>query len=110
MAHKKGCSDSPARFHLLKRIVGFVIACALLSLLWLNAGSKGPLGNTYNALSQQTEKPAAPALASQKQSAVDAKPHNVTTHSKVSSPAPFPRLPSPDVEEYMAICMAGEYL
>lgn len=38
---------------------------------------------------------------------VYALPHNITSPSiSISSPAPFPPLPPPDDEEYMAICMA----
>lgn len=52
-----------------------------------------------------------PANISGKPSGIDVQLHNVTTPSiSVSSPAPFPPLPPPDDEEYMAICMAGEHL
>lgn len=165
---------SPGTPHLSKRLVGFVVACALLSLIWFNAGSEGKLRKTYSSLSKQAQQSptsAASALAGEKQSDVHAKPHNATTSStnisdaqdvdaqphnvkvttssknfsdeqpdvdtqpqNVTTPPtdvsdeqpdfdfqphnitypptnllsqpPFPTLPPPDDEEYMAICMA----
>lgn len=125
----------PATPHVSKRLVGFIVACALLSLIWFNAGSEGKLRKTYSSLSKQAQQSAASAasaLAGNKQSDVDVKPHKATTpptnisdgqpdvdtrpHNVTISPtnhlsqAPFPTLPPPDDEEYMAICMAGEHL
>ena len=73
-----------------------------------------------------------PTTISEKQPNVDAQPHNVTTppttifdeepdvdaqlpdvtasSTNVSSLEPFPPLPPPDDDEYIAICMAGEPL
>lgn len=161
----------PVRIHVSNRVIGFLIFCALLSLIWFNAGSQAQLRQTYTSLYKQAKQSAAAsALASDKQPDVDAQPHNVTTRpinlfdeephvdakpynvlipsknvsherpnvdaqshkvttppkdvfgeqpdvdaqssnfttpsTNISSPAPFPPLPPPDDEEYMAICMA----
>lgn len=106
MAYNNGSSDRIARFHLSKRIIGFVIACALCLLVRFNAGNEGQLRKSYSPLSKQAEKSAASASAGNKQLDVIV----TTPLSNISSPAPFPDLPPPDNEEYMAICMAGEYL
>ena len=150
----------PATPHLSKRLVGFLVACALLSLIWYNAGSEGKLRKTYKSLSKQAQQSAAstatavsvlagnkeldddvkpkkittpptnisdaqdvdaqihnvnvttaPLNISDGQPDVDSQPHKVTILStNFSSQAPFPLLPPPDDEEYMAICMAGEHL
>ena len=94
MAYKHGRADRPARSQLLKRVVGVVIACALLSLIWFDAAAR-----------------AASALTGDERLDVNAQLHNVTIPSRKNlSHAPFPTLPPPDNEEYMAICMAGNYL
>ena len=112
MAHNNGHSDSPARFNMSKRVVGFVIACGLLCLIWFNTGSEGQLRKTYDILSEKAAKSAASAvsaLAGDEQHDVDAQLRNVTDPPmNFSSPAPFPRLPPPDIGEYMALCMAGQ--
>ena len=114
MARKNAHTSRPARSYLLKRTVGFVTACALLCWIWFNAGSEGQLRKTFSPLSNQAETlstPAASALADVQQPDVDAQLHRVTTPSRnLSSQAPYPTLPPPDNEEYMAICMAGKYL
>lgn len=114
MARKNTHTYRPARSHLLKRVVGFVTACALLFWIWFNAGSEGQLRKSFGPLSKQAETPSTPAasaLAGDQQPDVDAEIHKVTTPSRnISSQAPFPTLPPPDNEEYMAICMAGKYL
>ena len=101
-------------FKLSKRVVSFVIACALLSLIWFNAGSEGQLRKTYKSLSKQAVKTTASAVAalvSNKSSDVDVQMHTDTSPTAHNfSQAPFPKLPPPDVQEYMAICMAGKYL
>lgn len=111
MAHQNGHLDRPLRCKPSKRVVCFIIACALLSLLWFNASSEGELRKTLNSLSKQTKKSAASAasaFAGDNLPDFDAQLHKVMIPSgKVSSPAPFPLLPPPDNEEYMAICMAG---
>ena len=94
MAYKHGHVDRPARSQLLKRVVGFVIVGALLSLIWFDAAA-----------------PAASALTGDERLDVHTQLRNVTTPSRKDAPhAPFPTLPPPDNEEYMAICMAGNYL
>ena len=99
---------------LSKRVVGFVIACGILSLLWFNAGSEGQMRKTYKSLSKQatsTTTAAVAALASNKPPDLNAQLQNDTTprpHNAIQPP--FPKLPPPDNEEYMAICMAGKYL
>ena len=114
MARKNGYTHRPAGSHLLKRVVGFVTACALLSWVWFNAGSKGQLRKTLSPVSKQAETPTTPAasvLAGDEQPIVDAQLRKVTTPSRnITSQAPFPTLPPPDNEEYMAICMAGKCL
>ena len=114
MANEVRHSHRRVRSHLSKRVVGLVIACALLSLIWVNAGSKRKLPKTCFSLSKQAEKSAAsaaPAPVGYKQPSLDAQLRNITAlPTKSFTSAPFPRLPPPDNEEYMAICMAGEYL
>lgn len=165
----------PVRIHVSNRVIGFLIFCALLSLIWFNAGSQAQLRQTYTSLYKQAKQSAAAsALATDKRPDVDTQPHNVTTRpinlfdeephvdakpynvlipsknvsherpdvdaqshkvttppkdvfgeqpdvdaqssnfttpsTNISSPAPFPPLPPPDDEEYMAICMAGEHM
>ena len=112
MAYEGGHSHRRVRSYPSKRVVGLVIACALLSLIWVNAGSKRKLPKTCFSLSKQAEKSAASAApARYKQPSLDAQLRNITAlPTKSFTSAPFPRLPPPDNEEYMAICMAGEYL
>ena len=111
MVHINGYSDRPARSFLFKRVVGFITICAVFSLIWFNAGSEGQLRKTYTSVSKQVEKSAASALGREEQPDIDGQLKNVTTPStNIFLPAPFPTLPPPDDEEYMAICMAGEYL
>lgn len=114
MAHSTGHSDRPPKFYPSKRVIGFIIACVILSLLRFKAGTEGLTRETFKSLLEQPGKPAASAtstLAGDEQSDVDAQLDNVTTVStNPSSPAPFPKLAPPDNEEYMAICMVGEYL
>lgn len=114
MAHKKVHSDRLGRICLSRRAVGILVACALLSLVWYNAGNGRLLRENFNSLSKQAEKYAAPAAIvpdSDDRPDVDAQLRNATLPPKnVSSQAPFPPLPPPDIEEYMAISMAGEYL
>ena len=111
MGHQSGHLVRQWRYILSKRVAGFVIACALLSLLWINAGSEGQLRKTFDSMSQQVAQSTASAaslLAGDKRPKLDVQLHNVTTPLvNGSSPAPFPTLPPPDNEEYMAICMAG---
>ena len=114
MANQSYHLDKLMTFKLPKRVVSLVIVCALLSLLWFNAGSEGQLRKTYKSLSKQAAKTTASAVAastSNESPNVAAGLHTNTTPTTHSiSPAPFPKLPPPDVEEYMAICMAGKYL
>ena len=97
----------------MKRVVGFVCACVLLSLLWYNFGNGGQLRKTFGSLSKQaaeSDVSAAPALAGDRRPGFDAQLHHVTTPAKnISSLTPFPTLPPPDNDEYVAICMAGQY-
>ena len=113
MAHQKGHFDRLWRCFLSKRVVGLVIGCALLCLVWAKAGSGGQLRKTFDSLSKQAAKSAASAastLAGNKPG-FDAQLYNATSYStNIFAPAPFPTLPPPDYEEYMAICMAGRYL
>ena len=113
MAYPSADLDRLRRSTLLKRVVGFVFTCALLSLLYFKFGGKGELRKTFDTLSKQaaeSDVSAAPALASGRPPAFDARLHHVTTPSNnISSLTPFPTLPPPDNEEYMAICMAGQY-
>ena len=113
MAHPSARLDRFWRSTLLKRVVGFVFSCALLSLLWFSFGSVGQLRKTSDTLSKQaaeSDVSAAPAQAGDRRPGFDAQLHHVTIPSKnISSLAPFPTLPPPDNEEYMAICMAGQY-
>ena len=112
MANAGGHSHRRVRSYPSKRVVGLVIACALFSLIWVNAGRKRKLPKTCFSLYKQAEKSAAsaaPAPVGYKQPSLDAQPRNITAlPSKTFTSAPFPRLPPPDNEEYMAICMAGE--
>ena len=114
MATQSKYPDKMMMFKFSKRVVGFLIVCALLSLLWFNAGSEERLRKTYKSLSKQAAKTTASAVAtlvSDKLSDADAQLHtdtSPTAHN--SSQAPFPKLPPPDVGEYMAICMAGKCL
>ena len=105
--------DRRLRYILLNRFVGFVIACAFLSFLLVSAGSEGHLRKTFGTLSKQATKSAvsaAPALTGDGRPDFDAQLHDVTTPLiDAASLAPFPTLPPPDNEEYMAICMAGQY-
>lgn len=90
----------PATTLLSKRNIGIATACALLFLMW-----SAQLHNNFSSLSKQGKKSA--ASAAEEQAQFDAQFYNVTTPSTgASSPAPFPPLPPPDYEEYMAICMA----
>ena len=113
MASPSAHLDRLWRSTLLKRVVGFVFACVVLSLLWFGLGSKGQLRNAFDTLSKQaaeSDVSAAPTLAGDRRPGFDAPLHHVTTPSKnISSLAPFPTLPPPDNEEYIAICMAGQY-
>lgn len=111
MSYKKGHADRPRRSHLSRRVVGVIIACALLFLIWFNAGNEGHLRKTFNSLSKQKEQSPALASVSDERSDVDAQSRNAISHLKNTfSQAPNPTLPPPDNEEYMAMCMAGEYL
>ena len=59
----------PARYYLSYRVLGLVIACALLSLILFNAGTAKHLRDTYNSLSTQAKQSAAAsALAGDEQS------------------------------------------
>lgn len=111
MGHKNGHLDRLARPNWSKRAVGLVVAGLFLSLIWFNAGSERQLRKTYDDLSQKAAKSAAsaaPDLAGDERPDVDTQPHNVTIPTQnIFSPPPFPDLPPPDNEEYMAICMAG---
>ena len=113
MSPQRGRFDRQSKYFLPKRVAKFVIACALLSLIWLSAGSDGQLRKSSSSMSQQVAQStssAASALAEDKQSNLGIQLHNMTTPSiNNSSLAPFPPLPPPDNEEYMAICMAGQY-
>ena len=113
MAYPSAQLDRLWRSTLVKRVVGFVFACVLLSLLWFSFGSEGRLREKFDTLSKQaaeSDVSAAPAPAGDRRPEFDAPLHDVTTPSKnISSLAPFPTLPPPDNEEYMAICMAGQY-
>lgn len=101
--------SQPPKFYPSKRVIGFIIACVILSLLRFKAGTEGLTRETFKSLLEQPGKPAASAtstLAGDEQPDVDAQLDNVTTVStNPSSPAPFPQLAPPDNEEYMAICM-----
>ena len=70
--------------------------------------------NTLISLSKEAEQSAASAViapAGDNRSDDDAQSRNAAFPAKnVSSQTPFPTLPPPDIEEYMAICMAGGYL
>lgn len=110
MAYPSAHQDRLWRSTPLKRVVGFVFVCALFSLLWFGFGSKTQLRKTFDRLSKQAAQSAASVLSGDKRPEFDARPHHVTTPSKnVSFLAPFPTLPTPDNEEYMAICMADQY-
>lgn len=113
MAHKKAHSDRLGRSYLSNRVVGIIVTCALVSLVWFSAGNARHLRETSSALYKQAEQSAASAAlipAGNDRSDVDARLRNATLPAKnVTTPAPFPPLPSPDIEECMAICMAGEY-
>ena len=87
----------PARYYLSNRIIGLVIACALFSLIWFNAGTARHLRNTYNSLSKQAkDSAAASALAGDDVKApptsifeeppdVDAQPQHITSPSTSNS-------------------------
>ena len=113
MTYPSAHLDRLWRSTLLKRVVGFVCACVLLSLLWFNFGNEGQLHKTFGSLYKQaaeSDVSAAPALAGDRRPGSDAQLHHVTTPPKnFSFLAPFPTLPPPDNEEYVAICMAGQY-
>ena len=113
MAYSSSYLDRLWRSTLLKRVLGFVLACGLLSLLWFNFGGKGQLGKTFETLSKQAAESnvsTSPALAGDRHPGSDERLHDVTTPSKsISSLTAFPSLAPPDNEEYMAICMAGQY-
>lgn len=113
MSPQRGRFDRQSKFFLPKRVATFFIACALLSLIWLSAGSDRQLRKSFSSMSQQVAQSAssaASALVGDKQSNLGIQLHNITTPSiNISSFAPFPPLPPPDDEEYMAICMAGQY-
>lgn len=112
MTYKKVHSDGLGGSHLSKRVVGVIIFCVLLFFIWFNAGDEGRLRNTFTSLSKQAKQSAASAViapAGDNRPDVDAQLRNATFPAKnISSQAPFPTLPPPDIEEYMAICMAGE--
>lgn len=113
MSLQSGRFDRQPKYFLPKRVAKSVIACALLSLVWLSAGSDGQFRKSFSSMSQQVAQSAssaASASAGDEQSNLGIQMHNITTPSiDVSSLAPFPPLPPPDTEEYMAICMAGQY-
>lgn len=113
MGLQSGRFDFQSKYFLPKRVAKFVVACALLSLIWLSAGSGRQLRKSFSSMSQQVAQSAASAasaLAGDKQSNLGIQLHNITTPSiNVSSLATSPPLPPPDKEEYMAICMAGQY-
>ena len=123
MAGQGGHLDRPARWMISKRVIGFVVVCALFSLIWLNIGSVGHLRKAYDAISKQAAKSAIlagdktpnggvqllnPSVSSLQP--IGAQHDAPTPSTSISSPAPFPALPPPDNKEYMAICMAGQYL
>ena len=100
-----GHLDRQWRCTCIKRVIGFVIACGLMCLLRFAAESEGQLHKPFDLLSKQalnSDASAASALSDDKRPNVDAQ--------LPESLAPFPALPPPDDEEYMAICMAGQYL
>ena len=107
MAYKSGFLERPARSTLLERIVGFIIACGLFSLICVSSGRNGQLRKTYSILSKQAGNYG--ASTGDEQPDGDTPLYNVASlYANISSPATFPKLPPPDNEEYMAICMAGE--
>ena len=115
MACDWGHLDRPARYFLSKRAIALVIPCLILFVIWFNTAGEGQLRNDDSHVSKQAEKSAALATSAvvtgDQYPDVGAQLHNLTTFSTgISSPAPFPALPSPDNEEYMAICMAGQFL
>ena len=56
-----------ARLYLLNRLLGVVTFCALLSLMWFNAGSAERYLKTYNSSKQVKQPAAASPLAGDKQ-------------------------------------------
>ena len=114
MAQNKVHSNRLGRSHLSKRVVGVIVLCILLFLTWFNAGNEGRLRNTFTFLYNAAEQSASSAAiisAGDNRPDVDGKLRNATIPAKnVSLQTPFPTLPPPDIEEYIAICMAGEYL